>query len=86
MLETAKSIEQKEDYATVCTRKLDIHFPTLVDGMDNAVEQAYTVWPDRLYLVGKDGRIAFKGEPGPRGFRPPEREQAIRAELALSQP
>jgi len=24
--------------------------------------------PDRLYLVGRDGRIAYRGAPGPFGF------------------
>jgi hypothetical protein len=32
------------------------------------VEQAYAAWPDRIYVVGTDGRIAYKGGPGPRGF------------------
>ena len=81
LLESAKTLEQKEQHATACTRKLDIRFTTLVDGMDNKVEEQYSGWPDRLYLVGKDGRIAFKGAPGPGGFRPAELEAAIRKEL-----
>jgi len=77
LLESAKSIEQKEEHATACTRNLDIRFTTLIDAMDNNVESAYTAWPDRLYLVGKNGRIAWKSAPGPQGFRPPELEAAI---------
>ena len=38
--------------------------------MDNAVEQAYSVWPDRYNVIAK-------GQPGPAGFRPPEIESAI---------
>ena len=45
--------------------------------MDNAVETAYTAWPDRYYLIDKDGRIAAKGKPGPAGFKAPEIELAI---------
>lgn len=82
LLPTAKNAEEKEDHASACVTKLDIRFTTLVDGMDNKVEEAYAGWPDRLYLVGKDGRIAWKGDVGPRGFRPPELEAAIRKELA----
>ena len=81
LLESAKSMDQKEDHATSCVRKLNIKFTTLVDNMDNLVETNYAGWPDRLYLVGRDGRIAFKGAPGPGGFRPPELEAAIRKEL-----
>jgi hypothetical protein len=81
LLETAKSAEQKEEHATACVRKLGIHFATLIDGMDNNTERDYTGWPDRLYLVGADGKIAYKGRPGPAGFKPAELETAIREAL-----
>ena len=42
---------------------------------------AYGAWPDRLYLVGRDGRIAFQGGTGPFGFLPEELEAAIEEEL-----
>jgi hypothetical protein len=44
----------------------------------------YMGWPDRLYLIGKDGRIAWKGDPGPAGFKPQQLEAAIQKELAAS--
>jgi hypothetical protein len=50
---------------------------TVVDELDNAVASAYGGWPDRLYLVGEDGRIAFQGGEGPFGFKPAELERAI---------
>ncbi len=78
LIEAAKNQEQKEEHATACTRKLDIRFPALVDNMDNTVELAYNGWPDRLYLIGKDGKILYKSGPGPAGFKPPELETAIK--------
>lgn len=36
--------------------------------MDNKAGADYSGWPDRLYIVGVDGKIAFKGKPGPGGF------------------
>ena len=81
LLPLARNEEEKDEHATSCVRKLNIGFPTVVDNMDNAVELDYAAWPDRLYLVGRDGRIAFKGAPGPGGFRPPELEAAIQREL-----
>jgi hypothetical protein len=56
--------------AGTCVRKLGIKFPALIDGFDNRVETAYTGWPDRLYLIGPGGRIAYKSKPGPFGFHP----------------
>ena len=81
LLPIAKSFEQKEEHATACVRKLNINFPAVVDNMDNQVELNYSAWPDRLYLVGKDGRITWKGPQGPAGFRPPLLEKAIEDEL-----
>ncbi len=49
----------------------------IIDGMDNAVNNAYSAWPDRLYVVGKDGKIAYKGGAGPRGFQPAEMKTAL---------
>jgi len=46
------------------------------------VNKAYSAHPDRLYLVGKDGKIAYAGAPGPQGFNPDQLEEAIRAELS----
>ena len=47
---------------------LKLKLPCLVDGMDNAVNRAYAAWPDRIYVVDKDGKIAVKAGPGPGGF------------------
>ena len=76
-----KTAGEKQEAATACVRKLDIQFTTLVDGMDAQVESNYSGWPDRLYLVGKDGRVAWKGSPGPAGFLPKQLEAAIKKEL-----
>jgi cytochrome oxidase Cu insertion factor (SCO1/SenC/PrrC family) len=76
-LPSPKSLEEKQAHALKCVRDLNIKFTTLVDTMDNKLEQAYTAWPIRLYLVGKDGRIAWKGKPGPDGFLPAELAVAI---------
>ena len=38
--------------------------------MDNTAARAYKAWPDRLYVIGLDGRIALAGARGPWGFKP----------------
>lgn len=59
---------ERLDVAGSCVRKLHIPFPALIDGIENKVEQQYTGWPDRLYLIDKEGIVRFKTEPGPFGF------------------
>jgi hypothetical protein len=78
LLSAAKTQAEKDEHADVCIRKLDIKFPTLVDKMDNKVELDYAGWPDRLYLIGADGRILYKSAPGPAGFISAELDSAIR--------
>jgi hypothetical protein len=50
------------------------HFtmPAVMDGEDNAVKRAYAAWPDRLYVIDAEGKVAFKSAPGPAGFKVPE--------------
>jgi Iodothyronine deiodinase len=59
-----------------------MQMPIVIDGVDNAVVAAYGGWPDRLYLIGRDGRIVFQGGEGPFGFKPEELERAIEREVA----
>ncbi len=67
--------------ANTCVKSLDLKIPCLIDDIENSTARAYKGWPDRLYLVGKNGKIAYHGGPGPGGFRPAELEEAIKAEL-----
>ena len=71
--------DERRAVATACAARLEVRMPMVVDGIDNAVGSAYGGWPDRLYLVTRDGRIAYQGGDGPFGFRPAELERAIEA-------
>ncbi len=76
------SDEERAAVAETCAIRLEIRMPVLIDGLDNETARRYGGWPDRLYLIGKDGRVAFQGAEGPSGFKPDELERAIQAELA----
>ena len=76
--------EERAEVAQACAMALDIEMTVLVDPIDDTVASAYGALPDRLYLVGRDGRVAYQGEKGPKGFLPENLEVAIRQELALS--
>ena len=82
IVEDPKDIGERKQVAKVCMTKLALEpMPALVDGIDDKVNQAYSAWPDRLYLVGRDGKIAYRGGPGPFGFSPKELTEAIEVEL-----
>ena len=76
------SDEARAEVAATCAVQLRTRLPVAVDGVDDAVALAYGGWPDRLYLIGRDGRIAYQGGEGPFGFAPDELGAAIDAELA----
>lgn len=77
------NLKERLSLAKQCTTAMAIaHIPTLVDLIDDKVSAAYQGHPDRLFLVGKDGKMAYSGGRGPFGFRPDELDRAIRAELA----
>ena len=76
------SLEERAAAADACVLRLRTRIPVLLDDVDDAVALAYGGWPDRLYLIGRDGRVAFQGERGPDGFKPEELAHAIEVELA----
>ena len=82
IVEDPKTQDERDAVAQVCMTKLEMEeLPSVVDGMDDAVNQAYGGWPDRLYLVDVDGKVAYKGGRGPFGFTPNDLEDAIREAL-----
>jgi len=70
--------EERALIAGGCVRKLGIKFPAAVDEFGNSTEKAYTGWPDRIYLVDPNGRVAYKSRPGPFGFKAEELASALR--------
>jgi len=75
------SDEARQEVAAGCATALRLRMAMVVDAVDNAVASAYGGWPDRLYLVGRDGRIAYRGGEGPFGFKPNELGAAIEHHL-----
>jgi hypothetical protein len=75
---TPRTLEERARVAATCSVELELgDLPLLIDGLDDAVERAYAAWPDRLYLIDAEGNVAYRGEPGPRGFRPDDLEAAL---------
>jgi type I thyroxine 5'-deiodinase len=78
LLDSPQTSEERAGDAEMCVVRLAIKLPSLVDGIDNRVERAYTGWPDRLYVIGTDGRIRYKSAPGPYGFSTKDLEASLK--------
>jgi len=76
---------ERYQVANTCITDLKVKIPCLIDDVQNAGARAYKGWPDRLFVIGKDGRIAYAGRPGPVGFLPHEMEAALKKELAKAE-
>ena len=74
IFQTPRKFEERTDVASSCVLKLGIKIPAVVDDMNNSTERAYTGWPDRIYLIDRNGRVALKTKPGPFGFAPSQLE------------
>jgi len=64
------TIEDRFAAAREGVARLGLTLPVLVDQMDDAVSNAFAAWPERIYVVDRDGRIADVGGPGPFEFDP----------------
>lgn len=72
-----KDEAERAELAGTCVRKLGIKIPAVLDEFGNSTEANYTAWPDRLYLIDREGKVAFKSKPGPFGFKPDDLAKAL---------
>ena len=64
------TLEERFAAARQGVERLGMTMPVLVDGMDDAVSEAFAAWPERLYVGEPGGRLAHVGGPGPFEFDP----------------
>jgi Iodothyronine deiodinase len=67
-----KSLEQRVAIANDFTRRFHYPLPFGIDDMGNAADNAYSAWPERIYIVDEAGRIAYRGGMGPFNYHPAE--------------
>ena len=77
-----RSMDERVEVGEACMVKLALEMPAAVDEMDDAIAKAYAAVPERLYVIGHDGQVAYKGGMGPMFFKPAEWESAIEQLLA----
>lgn len=73
----ARTLEERCDAAEELCRRADVRMTILADTMDDAVTEAYSAFPDRIYLIDRSGIVAHKGGRGPHGFDAGSLETAI---------
>lgn len=67
---TAERLAIARDFAA----RYEYPIELVVDPIENPADNLYAGWPERLYVVGPDGVIRYKGDTGPFGFDPEEVE------------
>jgi hypothetical protein len=72
-----KTQSERNLVASACCEALGLTMPLLVDTIDDEVNRAYSGFPDRLYLLDREGRVIYKGGRGPFGYKPRELEQSL---------
>ena len=65
----------------MCCARLELTIPCVVDEMDNHVDNAYAAWPERLFIIGADGTVAYAGAQGPWGFDPADIKRWLRKHI-----
>ena len=71
------TLDERAALADLCVTRLSIELPAVVDDIDDSTDTAYSGWPERLYLIDRDGRVAYKSRPGPFGYKPADLEAAL---------
>lgn len=70
LLRQHRTLEDRFAAAREGVERLRLTLPVLVDPMGDPVSEAFAAWPERIYVVHPDGRIADVGGPGPWEFDP----------------
>lgn len=60
-----------------CCQILKLSVPTAVDDMSDTANQLYKAWPERIYVIDRKGKIAYKSAIGPWGFKPKQAEGVL---------
>lgn len=67
-----KTLEQRVAIAQDFVQRQKYPLPFGIDDMNNAADLAYSAWPERLYVIDEQGRIAYAGGMGPFNYDPQE--------------
>ena len=69
--------DERRKAAKILVERLKYRVPVAIDPIDGRSEKAFAAWPERIYVIGRDGRVLFKGDMGPFGFKPDKAEASL---------
>ena len=81
-----QTMAERRTLASLLPERLHYRLRVALDPIDGPAEKAYAAWPERIYVIGKGGRIEYKAEPGPFGFKPEEAEASLKRLVAAASP
>lgn len=70
VLEDPTDLAARTAVAAHCCKELKFDSPIVVDTMDDDTAVRWSGWPERLFVVSSEGKIAYTGDMGPFGFNP----------------
>jgi Iodothyronine deiodinase/EF-hand domain pair len=72
-----RNYDERAGVAQTCGRMMGLAFPMVVDTIDDRAGNLYSGMPGRLYVIDREGKVAFKSGRGPYLFKPAELEQSL---------
>ena len=72
-----KTFDERKKAAAILVDRLKYRAPLALDDIGGAAEKAYGAWPERIYIIGRDGTVRYRGGLGPFGFHTDEAEKAL---------
>jgi Iodothyronine deiodinase len=72
-----RTYDERAGVAQTCGKLLGLAFPMVVDTIDDRAGNLYSGMPGRLYVIDREGKVAFKSGRGPYLFKPAELEQSL---------
>ena len=63
-----KTLEDRRKAALGCSKVSPLKATVLLDDMQDSVSKAYSALPERFFVLGVNGKVAYAGKRGPRGI------------------
>lgn len=72
-----KTFEARMDVARTFVDRMKVETETFVDDVRNTAMACYAAWPERIYVIDREGRIVYKGGVGPFYFEPAKLREVL---------